>query len=70
MFLGCRLFNDSSLDCTIHSLFRLNTEKAIYLLIHEVVLINNVLRDQAECDLLVLIIRHWVVEVEVLDVKH
>ena len=36
----------------------------------EVVFINDILRHQAEFDLVVLIIRHWVVEVEVLDVNH
>ena len=64
------MFNDASLDCTIHSLFHPNIEKAIDFIIHEVVIINDVLRDQAECNLVVLIIKHWVVEVEVLDVKH
>ena len=64
------MFNDASLECTTHPLFQINIQKAVDLLIHEVVLINDVLRDQAECDLVLLILRHWVVEVEVLDVNH
>ena len=67
MFLDCRLCNDVRLDKTIHSLFHPYIEKAVDLIIHEVVLFDDVLRYQSDFDLVLIILRYWVVEVEVID---
>ena len=40
------------------------------MIIHEVVLIDDVLRDYAECNLVVLMLMQWVVEVVVLEIKY
>ena len=41
-------------------------QRSIYLIIHKVVLIHEVLRDQTECNLGVIMLRHRVVEVNLL----
>ena len=69
MFLECSLCADDCLDYPIHSLFHSNIEKDVYFLIHEVLLIYNVFRYQAECNRVLLILIHWVVELEVIDIK-
>ena len=70
MFLEHRVLDDALMDYPIHPLLCHNIYKAIHFLIHEVVLINDVLRYQAECNLVVIILRHWVVEVEFIDINH
>ena len=62
--------NDAHLDYPIHSIFHPNIEKYVDFIIHQVVLIYDVLRDQDECSLVVFMLRHQVVEVEVLDISH
>ena len=48
----------------------LTQRKPFFCLSLEVLLINDILRDQAECDLVVIILRPWVVEVEFIGVNH
>ena len=62
--------NNVRLDYPIHSLFRPNIEKAFDLLIHEVLLINYFFGGQAGYDLVVLMLRHWSVELEVIEFYH
>ena len=62
--------DDYRLDYTIHYFLQPNTEKAVDLLIHEVVLIYNILRNQAGRNPVLLMLRHQVVEVEVIDINH
>ena len=49
---------------------RPNIYKAFDFLVHEIVLIKYFLRDQADGNFVVLILRHDLVEVKVIDVNH
>ena len=62
--------DDARLEKPIHSHLHPNIYKYVDLLIHESLLIYDILRDQVECDLIVIMLIHRVVEVEVPDVNH
>ena len=58
------------LDWPIYSFLHSNIDKAVDLLVHEVVFINYFSRDQADGNIVVFMLHHDVVKLKVLGVNH